>query len=189
MKDSELKKYLDITLYRILCVEKKSSLELMKSNLKGLRLLYHPDKNKGNEKIAHEKFVEATFAFDVLSDSSHQARYDILLEEHEKEKIRRRLNLIKEKPSAKMKTYLISYDLKTPGDYLELTETIRHFATFWHGLDSTWIIKTNLKSVEIRNKLSLHINKKDKLFVAHLSGESAWIGFASNYSEWLKSNL
>lgn len=89
-----------------------------------------------------------------------------------------------------MKSYLITYDLRKPGqNYDELYKAIKDIGTWWHCLESNWIVKSNLSSVQIRDKISPHIDKNDKLFVALLSGEGAWMGFDTDCSKWLKDNL
>lgn len=89
-----------------------------------------------------------------------------------------------------MKSYLIGYDLNKKGqDYDGLISKIKEFPNWWHHLDSTWIIKTNKTSVEVRDLLLPYIDNNDELLVVHLSGEGAWIGFNEKGSKWLKDNL
>ena len=90
-----------------------------------------------------------------------------------------------------MKTYLISYDLNRPGqDYSELFEAIKaECQTWWHHLDSTWIIKTESDAASVRDALMKHIDTNDELLVVRLSGEGAWVGFNDKGSKWLKENL
>jgi hypothetical protein len=90
-----------------------------------------------------------------------------------------------------MRTYLIGYDLNRPGQkYSELFDAIKEIANgWWHHLDSTWLIKTNLSAVEIRDKLSPHIDSGDELLVARLVGEWATYGFNDSASTWLKDHM
>jgi hypothetical protein len=89
-----------------------------------------------------------------------------------------------------MKSYLIGYDLNKSGqDYGSLIEQIKGLGTWWHCLDSTWIVKSVLTAVEIRDKLKSYIDNNDELLVAKLSDEAAWIGFNTDCSQWLKDNL
>ena len=89
-----------------------------------------------------------------------------------------------------MNSYLIGYDLNRPGgNYAELIDAIKLIGTWWHCLDSTWIVKTDLTAVQIRDALSPHIDSSDELLVVKLSGEAAWIGFDDKCSSWLKANL
>jgi hypothetical protein len=89
-----------------------------------------------------------------------------------------------------MKSYVIGYDLNSPGqDYDALFEAIKSYGAWWHHLDSTWIVKTNSSAVEIRDHLRQFIDENDELLVAKLSGEAAWTGFSSKGSAWLKNNV
>ena len=89
-----------------------------------------------------------------------------------------------------MNTYMIGYDLRRPGqDYKDLIAAIQKFDNWWHHLDSTWIIKTNASSVEVRDFLIPYLDANDELLVARLSGDAAWKGFDENGSSWLKNNL
>jgi len=89
-----------------------------------------------------------------------------------------------------MATYLISYDLNMPGqDYEKLYEAIKDLGTWWHHLDSTWIIKYNGTAKDIRDTLKPHLDSNDDLLVVKLTGEGAWKGFSDKDSQWLKNNL
>ena len=90
-----------------------------------------------------------------------------------------------------MASYLIGYDLNKPEqDYPDLIRAIKDkFGTQWHNLDSTWIVKSDLTSKQIRDLLKAHIDKNDELLVVKLTGEAAWTGFSEKASEWLKKNI
>jgi len=89
-----------------------------------------------------------------------------------------------------MATYIIDYDLNRPGqNYTELFEAIKALGPWWHCLDSTWIVKSNLTAVQIRDAVSSRIDRNDRLLVAELSGQAAWVGFNDECSSWLKNNL
>lgn len=90
-----------------------------------------------------------------------------------------------------MATYLIGYDLnESDKDYADLIEAIKGLAeSWWHHLDSTWIIKHVGPASSIRDSLKPHIDSNDELLVVKLSGEGAWAGFNDKGSAWLKNNL
>lgn len=91
-----------------------------------------------------------------------------------------------------MTTYLVGYDLNRPrGEdaYPNLFEAIKAYSTWWHHLDSTWIVKSDDTAKEIRDNLKQHVDSGDELLVVRLSGEGAWAGFNEKGSAWLKENL
>ena len=89
-----------------------------------------------------------------------------------------------------MACYVIGYDLDKPGqNYENLFKAIKAIGTWWHCLDSTWLVVSNLTAAQIRDQLLTHIDNNDKLLVARLTGEAAWYGFDDECSKWLKNNL
>ncbi len=60
--------------YEILGVDKKASVDDMKSSYRKLAMQYHPDKNKAPD--AEEKFKEISEAYAVLSDDNKRQQYD-----------------------------------------------------------------------------------------------------------------
>lgn len=73
--------------------------------------------------------------------------------------------------------YSINYDLNKPGqDYAKLHEAIKGLGAWWHHLDSTWLVDTNLNADQIWNRLSQHVDKNDFVLV---------IGVTRDYSGWL----
>lgn len=87
-----------------------------------------------------------------------------------------------------MAKYAICYDLNSPGqDYEELFEAIKAYGTWWHKLDSTWIIVSSDSTETILNNLKQYIDGNDKLLVLKLSG--AWYGIGFDDYEWLHDHL
>jgi hypothetical protein len=94
-----------------------------------------------------------------------------------------------------MAVYVIGYDLHpTKGEtYGELIEAIKQIgSTWWHCLDSTWIVITDLSAVQVRDQLWQHMKADDQLLVMTFTKGTvaAWNGFAKgNCAEWLTNNL
>lgn len=84
--------------------------------------------------------------------------------------------------------YLITYDLNTPGqDYQNLYDEIKNFGTWWHYLDSTWLIDTSLSSSQMQKKLKQHmvIDKNDYLFIVKITKDyQGWL--PQKAWDWIK---
>jgi hypothetical protein len=94
-----------------------------------------------------------------------------------------------------MATFLIGYDLNRPNRddaYADLFGAIKQASngTWWHHLDSTWIIHSDkANETAILNELLPHIDDNDEILVVRLVGTGAWYGFNQKGSDWLKQNL
>ena len=52
------------------------------------------------------------------------------------------------------------------------------YDSWWHHLDSTWLIKTNRSAVQVRDELKPLIDSNDELLVIEVTSDSAaWFGF------------
>lgn len=72
---------------------------------------------------------------------------------------------------------LISYDLNQPGqDYAGLHDEIKKADTWWHHLESTWIISTSQSPEQWATRLLKHLDDDDSLFVVEI---------CDNYQGWL----
>ena len=61
---------------------------------------------------------------------------------------------------------LITYDLNKPGqNYSNLYEEIKKAGTWWHHLDSTWIISTDQAPSEWQKRLQTHMDDNDSLLI------------------------
>ena len=89
-----------------------------------------------------------------------------------------------------MRTFIIGYDLNRPHqNYPDLIDAIQAHGTWWHHLDSTWIVKSDHSAMEIINDLRRHIDGDDELLVIEHTGDAAWAGFNAKGSDWLMKNL
>ena len=62
--------------YRVLELPKNASGQELKNAYRKLAMQYHPDRNPGKEKWAHEKFKEINEAYGVLGDPQKREQYD-----------------------------------------------------------------------------------------------------------------
>jgi DnaJ-class molecular chaperone len=60
-------------LYKILGVDKKSSIEEIKKAYRKLALIHHPDKNNGEES---QEFIDIVTAYTILKDKKKRKKYD-----------------------------------------------------------------------------------------------------------------
>ncbi|KFX64250.1 hypothetical protein KBK24_0121685 [Burkholderia sp. K24] len=91
-----------------------------------------------------------------------------------------------------MSVYLVGYDLtkKQIQQYDNLFAAIKAYGTWWHGLDSTWMVVSSDTAAQIRDNLQRHMHSDDRLLVIRVSGESAWTtSFSSEAQDWLRQQL
>lgn len=91
-----------------------------------------------------------------------------------------------------MAIYMVGYDLNKSGkNYDGLISKIKEISgIWWHHLDSTWLITHAGGSAAIRDALLPYIDKDDELLVSKIEkNDSAWAGFNTEGSTWLKNNL
>ena len=88
-----------------------------------------------------------------------------------------------------MTSMIVEYDLCSPGrNYDELYKAIKSYDEWAHITESTWFIKTNDTCVQVRDKLTAHMDNNDRIFVAALTGVAAWRNVLCD-SDYLKKNL
>ncbi len=85
-----------------------------------------------------------------------------------------------------MAVYSINYDLRAPGrDYKLLYEKIKGLGVWWHYLESTWLVKTNLSAQGIAEILHPAIDKNDNLLVIEVGNDHAgWLD--KKAWEWIR---
>ena len=65
-----------------------------------------------------------------------------------------------------MTVYCVSYDLNKSGqNYTALYNELKASLSWWHHLDSTWLIYTNESAEQLSNRLLRHIDQNDRLLV------------------------
>jgi hypothetical protein len=94
--------------------------------------------------------------------------------------------------SSRMATILIAYDIHPPQGkaYDDLINAIQSLGTWWHHLESIWIVKSLQTPGEIRDLLKSHLGTEDQLLVIDVShANSDWAGINSTGSKWLDDNI
>lgn len=76
-----------------------------------------------------------------------------------------------------MSVYCVSYDLNRPGqNYEGLYEELKRSASWWHFLDSTWLIATSESSEQLWSRIAPHVDKTDSVLVIKVVNKSAgWL--------------
>lgn len=88
-----------------------------------------------------------------------------------------------------MATLMVGYLNKPYQDYKDLIAYLKGFGTYWHHLDSTWLVVTSVSAKELRNKLKTLIGPTDELLVMDITDDDwASIGFSDHANQWLQKN-
>lgn len=90
-----------------------------------------------------------------------------------------------------MAAYLIGYDLHKMGQRYEALKAIieRLYPGWWHCLDSTYIIKTGLTAMQVRDTLNPALDGNDVLLVIPVGSAWASSNLPQNCVDWLNQNL
>ena len=94
--------------------------------------------------------------------------------------------------SASVATILIAYDIHPlKGEaYDDLIKAIQSLGTWWHHLETIWIVQCAHTPGEIRDRLKSRIGVDDQLLVVDISGDAAgWVGVNDMGSKWLGENI
>lgn len=89
-----------------------------------------------------------------------------------------------------MRKYLISYDLRAPGrNYDDLYEVLKSAPSWWHHLESTWVIYTNESIDSWQQKIKKVIDNNDYFIIIHIDDaeKNGWL--PQKAWDWLNNNL
>jgi hypothetical protein len=90
-----------------------------------------------------------------------------------------------------MNTLLVGYDLNKPAqNYVGLIGALKSYGTWWHHLDSTWLVRTTKNPSQLRDELMQLIDGNDELLVINVSGDLwASSGLQQRANDWLQENV
>lgn len=73
--------------------------------------------------------------------------------------------------------HLITYDLHRPvQNYAGLHEEIKKLGSWWHHLESTWLVDTALTPQQVWERLASKVDKDDNVLVIRVTGShSGWL--------------
>ena len=82
-----------------------------------------------------------------------------------------------------MAVILVTYDLKKPGrDYGPVHDYLKRF-TYCKGLESVWLLDTNITTEAIRDALNNLVDDNDKTFVVRITRD--WAARRYGCADWL----
>lgn len=89
-----------------------------------------------------------------------------------------------------MSAYIIAYDLDKPNQQYDcLKKKLEAYPHHWRFQQSVWLITSSNSAAQVRDNLSSCLDSGDKIFVAKLDGEAAWMGYTDEGNDWLKKLL
>jgi hypothetical protein len=73
--------------------------------------------------------------------------------------------------------YMVSYDLRKPGqDYAGIYDALQSFPSWWHYLDTTWMIVSELDPAGVFERLAPHLDQNDSLIVMEaVNRKAGWL--------------
>jgi hypothetical protein len=90
-----------------------------------------------------------------------------------------------------MTAFSITYKLaKITQDPAPILDRIKGFESWWHDVDSVWMVATNMSPVEIRDQLWTAMGDAGQLLVVEVTGQSwAHAGVNDEGTAWLKAHV
>ncbi|HRI47704.1 MAG TPA: hypothetical protein PK559_11415 [Ignavibacteriaceae bacterium] len=87
-----------------------------------------------------------------------------------------------------MKCYIITFELASIGNYVQLYNAIKTYRIWARLTRSTWAIVTDQSVKHVRDHLGTYIYPNDRIFVVKSGGAAAWRNIRAS-SQWLKKHL
>jgi len=86
--------------------------------------------------------------------------------------------------------YLVTYDLNKPvQEYDELYKELKNSGTWWHYLDSTWLISTSESINNLRQRIQAKIDTNDNLLIFDITSK-AYDGWLPKEAwDWIRSHI
>jgi len=88
-----------------------------------------------------------------------------------------------------MTVYCVSYDLNKAGqNYAKLYEELRRSPSWWHHLDSTWLIRTTENAAQLTERIRRHLDSNDTLLVIRVTRDyGGWL--KQEAWDWINANI
>ena len=96
-----------------------------------------------------------------------------------------------ERKAVRTATLMVAYYLKkSDRDYESLINYLKSFGTWWHYLDSAWLVVTDLSASQLRDNLIKYIDSADELFIMDVTDDDwATVGLTKQATDWLQQNM
>ncbi len=90
-----------------------------------------------------------------------------------------------------MGALLITYDLNKPGqNYEALYDKIKGLgSSWWHYLDSTWIVDTHLSPADTREQLRAVLDASDSLLILNITNDASDGWLEQDAWNWIKEHV
>lgn len=86
-----------------------------------------------------------------------------------------------------MKYYLVSYDLRSPGQHYDaLIKHLESYPDHWHLQKSLWIVGPALSAYTVAEGARAYCDANDLMFVQNLTQECAWFGYDDAAVNWIQ---
>ena len=88
-----------------------------------------------------------------------------------------------------MTVYCVSYDLNKSGqNYTALYEELKKSSSWWHYLDSTWLILTSETVTQLTDRIRKNIDDNDSLLVIKVVRDyGGWLN--QEAWDWINANV
>ncbi len=90
-----------------------------------------------------------------------------------------------------MQTLLVTYDLSAPGrDYEALFEVLKRGSSWWHHLESVWIITGARTPDQLFDEIRPHLRAMDRVLIVQLHDRDPRQGWLPKQAwDWLNENM
>ena len=85
---------------------------------------------------------------------------------------------------------MVAYDLCEGEDHEPFISQMKSYFQWWHYLEGTWLIRSELTHRQIRDELRPLLHTNDRILVIDVTRRpGAWTGFSDRAGGWIKENL
>lgn len=87
-----------------------------------------------------------------------------------------------------MKVYMVTYDYKDKSKYNGLYDELKKFGKWWHYIDSSWLIVSDLDSNTIYARLKPYLDNDINLLIIEVGADrQGWL--PEKAWAWIKTNV